>query len=121
VPVILSRETGFSGFYSILQGNCTRVMMVLGNCQDNFKGKRQCCGTGSGGSLINWPPGSGSGSKHSESGIWIRFRFRFRIPTIYQRLFKNLRKNGVQYFFNYNDLQHVMTTNVFSEGTKMSR
>jgi hypothetical protein len=79
--------------------------------------KRQCCESGTGGSVINWPPGSGS--KHFESRIWIRFRIR--IPTIYQRLLKNLRKNGVQYFFNYNDLQHVMTTNVFSLGTKMSR
>jgi hypothetical protein len=52
----------------------------------------QCYGYGSGGFVINWPPGHGN----SELLIRVCIHFQIRILIVYQDL-KNLRKL-VQYF-----------------------
>jgi hypothetical protein len=55
----------------------------------------QCCGSGSGGSVINLPPGSGS----INYGLRIRIRIRHRILTIFQRFEKFKRKVILRHIF----------------------
>ncbi len=98
----------WSGLWCTECTRSNRTSISRGGRFENYLLK--CCGSGSGGSVINLPPESSSGSMNSVS------RIRFRILTPYQDTKFFLKK--VVYFTILIDLLYYLFYNIFINGYK---